>query len=61
MPGQYEEASMLFRIVIDKDSDNAIPRFLLGSSLQNLKKWKEAITEYKVVGCQQCKYLQGAC
>jgi hypothetical protein len=45
----YEEASLLFQLVIDKDKNNAIPRFFLGSSYQNLKKSLEAINEYKMV------------
>jgi hypothetical protein len=45
----YEEATLLFQLVIDKDKNNAIPRFFLGNSYQNLKKPIPAIEEYKMV------------
>lgn len=47
--GKYEQAAILFQAVIDKDQTNAIPRFLLGNSYQNLKKSIEAIEQYQVV------------
>jgi len=66
--GNYEQASILFRVASNNDENNAIPRFLLGSSLQNLKKWKEAIEEYKVVAAnnentfkEQAEFNIGLC
>jgi TolA-binding protein len=47
--GKYEQAAILFQAVIDKDQTNAIPRFLLGNSYQNLRKSPEAIEQYQLV------------
>lgn len=47
--GKYEEAAMMFQVVIDRDKNNSIPRFFLGNSLQNMRKSLAAIKEYKQV------------
>jgi len=45
----YEEAALLFQMVIDKDNSNAIPQFFLANSYQNMKKFPEAIKGYEKV------------
>ncbi len=46
---RYEQAVLLFQIVIDKDDSNAIPQFFLANSYQNMKKFPEAIEGYEKV------------
>jgi tetratricopeptide (TPR) repeat protein len=55
----YEEAALLFQIVIDRDDSNAIPQFFLANSFQHMKKYPEAIEGYeKVVAHKGNTYKQ---
>ncbi|NQU85481.1 MAG: hypothetical protein HQ541_06945 [Mariniphaga sp.] len=45
----YEQAALLFQVVIDRDDSNSIPQFFLANSYQNMKESLAAIEGYKKV------------